>query len=132
MLIGTVVLGKLESSPYPPPVDPYDPALTVYRKKFPNYLPWHAHITCLTVAPAARRLGHATALSEALERVGDEADAWFVDLFVRVENAAAIGLYRKMGYVLPPHSFSLKFFLPSYFSSKFWRLGVATADHTWL
>ena len=92
-------MGKLESSPYPAPVEPYDPNLTIYRKKWPNYLPWHAHITCLTVAPAARRLGHATRLSEALEQVGDEADAWFVDLFVRVENEAAILLYKKMGYV---------------------------------
>lgn len=94
------VLGKLESSPYRAPVEPYDPGLTIYRKKFPNYLPWHAHITCLTVAPSARRLGHATKLSEALEQVGDEADAWFVDLFVRVENEAAIKLYKKMGYVV--------------------------------
>jgi N-terminal acetyltransferase B complex catalytic subunit len=90
-------MGKLEASPYPAPVEPYNPDLTIYRKKFPNYLPWHAHITCLTVAPAARRLGHATRLSEALEQVGDAADAWFVDLFVRVENDAAILLYKKMG-----------------------------------
>ena len=92
------VLGKLEASPFPAPVEPYDPALTIYRKKFSYYLPWHAHITCLTVAPAARRQGHATRLSEALERVGDEADAWFVDLFVRVENEPAIKLYKNMGY----------------------------------
>lgn len=91
------VLGKLESSPYPAPVEPYDPSLTIYRKKFSNYLPWHAHITCLTVAPGARRLGLATKLSEALEVAGDEADGWFVDLFVRVENEAAIKLYKKMG-----------------------------------
>lgn len=92
------VLGKLEASPHPAPVEPYDPGLTFYRKKAPNYLPWHAHITCLTVAPAARRLGYATKLSEALEQVGDEQNAWFVDLFVRVENEAAIKLYKKMGY----------------------------------
>jgi ribosomal protein S18 acetylase RimI-like enzyme len=96
-LIKFSVMGKLEASPYPAPVEPYNPDLTIYRKKFPNYLPWHAHITCLTVAPAARRLGHATRLSEALELVGDAADAWFVDLFVRVENEAAILLYKKMG-----------------------------------
>ena len=92
-----LVLGKLESSPYPAPVEPYDPSLTIYRKKFSNYLPWHAHITCLTVTPGARRLGLATKLSEALEVAGDEADGWFVDLFVRVENEAAIKLYKKMG-----------------------------------
>lgn len=87
----------MESSPYPAPIEPYDPGLKIYQKKFPNYLPWHAHITCLTVAPAARRAGHATKLSEALEKAGDEANAWFVDLFVRVENEGAIRLYRKMG-----------------------------------
>jgi N-terminal acetyltransferase B complex catalytic subunit len=32
-----------------------------------------------------------------LEVAGDEADGWFVDLFVRVENVAAIKLYKKMG-----------------------------------
>jgi N-terminal acetyltransferase B complex catalytic subunit len=25
-------------------------------------------------------------------------DAWFVDLYVRVSNAVAIGMYRKFGY----------------------------------
>lgn len=71
--------------------------MKIYQKKWPNYLPWHAHITCLTVAPAARRLGYATKLSEALEVVGDEQNCWFVDLFVRVENEAAIKLYKRMG-----------------------------------
>lgn len=89
----------MESSPYPAPVEPYDPGLKIYQKKWPNYLPWHAHITCLTVAPAVRRLGYATKLSEALEVVGDEQNCWFVDLFVRVENEAAIKLYKRMGYV---------------------------------
>lgn len=96
-LLLLIVLGKLESSPYPAPIEPYDPNLKIYQKKFPNYLPWHAHITCLTVAPAARRKGFATKLSEALEVVGDEQDCWFVDLFVRVENEAAIQLYKRMG-----------------------------------
>lgn len=97
VLLLPTVLGKLESSPYPAPIEPYDPNLKIYQKKFPNYLPWHAHITCLTVAPAARRKGFATKLSEALEVVGDEQDCWFVDLFVRVENEAAIQLYKRMG-----------------------------------
>jgi N-terminal acetyltransferase B complex catalytic subunit len=66
--------------------------------KYPNYLPWHGHITALTVAPSARRLGHATALSSALERSSDAANAWFVDLFVRASNEIAKELYRKMGY----------------------------------
>ncbi|KAF1353621.1 acyl-CoA N-acyltransferase [Delphinella strobiligena] len=92
------ILGKVEASPYPAPKEPYDPSHALYTQKFPNYLPWHAHITCLTVSPSARRLGHATKLSAALEEVGNRENAWFVDLFVRVENTAAIVLYEKMGY----------------------------------
>jgi N-terminal acetyltransferase B complex catalytic subunit len=87
-----VVLGKLESSPYAPPVSPYKPSTT--GSEYPNYLPWHGHITALTVAPSARRLGHATALSSALERSSDAANAWFV----RSTNEIAKELYRKMGY----------------------------------
>lgn len=68
------VIGKLESSP------DYLP------RKSENYLPWHAHITALTVAPSSRRLGHAKRLTEALEQVADEANAYFVDLYVRAEN----------------------------------------------
>ncbi|KAF1913943.1 n-acetyltransferas-like protein [Ampelomyces quisqualis] len=90
------ILGKLESSPYAPPLAPYDPATTGVA--YPHYLPWHGHITALTVAPSARRLGHATALSSALERSSDAASAWFVDLFVRASNDIAKELYRKMGY----------------------------------
>ncbi|KAF2863457.1 acyl-CoA N-acyltransferase [Piedraia hortae CBS 480.64] len=97
--IDAYILGKLESSPYPEPEGvPYDPSLKHYMKKYPNYLPWHAHITCLTVSPEARRMGYATLLSTALEKVGDEEECWFVDLFVRVENYQAIGLYKKLGY----------------------------------
>ncbi|KAL5118347.1 N-alpha-acetyltransferase 20 [Pleosporales sp. CAS-2024a] len=87
---------KLESSPYPPPIAPYHPSTT--GRAYPNYLPWHGHITALTVAPGARRLGHATALSGALERSSEAANAWFVDLFVRASNEIAKDLYRKMGY----------------------------------
>jgi N-terminal acetyltransferase B complex catalytic subunit len=94
----TTVLGKVEASPYQPPHTPYDPTHPIYTTQHPNYLPWHAHITCLTISPSSRRLGHATALSSALELIGDRQNAWFVDLFVRVENQAAIELYRKMGY----------------------------------
>ncbi|KAI4736230.1 acyl-CoA N-acyltransferase [Aureobasidium sp. EXF-12298] len=92
------ILGKLELSPYAAPVTPYDPSSKAYTKQYPNYLPWHAHITCLTISPSSRRLGHATALSSSLETIGNRENAWFVDLFVRVENTAAIELYKKMGY----------------------------------
>jgi N-terminal acetyltransferase B complex catalytic subunit len=50
------------------------------------------------VSPLARRLGHATNLTTALERVCGAHDAWFVDLFVREENADAQKMYRKLGY----------------------------------
>jgi len=75
-------------------VTPYSP----HTNPDPNYLPWHGHVTALTVAPRARRLGHATALSTSLAEACDAADAWFVDLFVRASNEVAKELYRKMGY----------------------------------
>ncbi|KAK4996357.1 N-alpha-acetyltransferase 20 [Elasticomyces elasticus] len=98
--IQAYILGKVESSPFPCPISSIETPADIAKltKRWPNYLPWHAHITCLTVAPSARRLGHATRLSEVLEQVGDREGCWFVDLFVRVENTAAIELYKKMGY----------------------------------
>ena len=78
-------MGKLESSP-------------AYHQFSEHYLPFHAHITALTVAPHARRLGLARTLSLSLERSGDEYDAWFVDLFVRKSNKIAQALYTGMGY----------------------------------
>ncbi|CZS93736.1 probable N-acetyltransferase 5 [Rhynchosporium agropyri] len=79
------MMGKLESSP------PY--AITS-----PHYLPFHAHITALTVSPHARRLGLARTLSSSLEVAGDEYDAYFVDLFVRKSNRIAQTLYKGLGY----------------------------------
>ncbi|GAO20069.1 hypothetical protein UVI_02034550 [Ustilaginoidea virens] len=64
------IMGKVESSP-----DTY--------KYSEHYLPWHAHITALTVAPEARRLGIGKILTEQLELAADDSDSWFVDLFVR-------------------------------------------------
>jgi N-terminal acetyltransferase B complex catalytic subunit len=78
-------MGKLESSP------------DVYRFS-EHYLPWHAHITAVTVAPEARRLGIGKLLTEQLEMAADANDAWFVDLFVRVSNHKAIAFYKSMGY----------------------------------
>ena len=79
------VMGKTEASPS-------------YMTFSEHYLPWHAHITALTVAPHARRLGLARTLSQSLEHSGDEYDAWFVDLFVRKSNKVAQALYHGMGY----------------------------------
>ncbi|PFH54902.1 hypothetical protein XA68_12248 [Ophiocordyceps unilateralis] len=79
------VMGKVESSP-----DAYK-----YSK---HYLPWHAHITALTVAPEARRLGIGKILTELLEAAADANDAWFMDLFVRRSNQKAIAFYECLGY----------------------------------
>ncbi|OAA64559.1 n-acetyltransferase [Niveomyces insectorum RCEF 264] len=80
-----IVMGKLESSP-----DMY--------KFSEHYLPWHAHITAITIAPEARRLGIGKLLTQQLEAAADVNDAWFVDLFVRVTNRKAIAFYTSMGY----------------------------------
>jgi N-terminal acetyltransferase B complex catalytic subunit len=79
------VMGKLESSPS-------------YLISSPHYLPYHAHITALTVSPHARRLGLARTLTTSLESSGDAYDAWFVDLFVRKSNKIAQALYKGLGY----------------------------------
>jgi len=60
---------------------------------------WHGHVTALTVAPSYRRLGLAKIMMDELERVSQDVyDGYFVDLFVRVSNLLAIGMYRGMGY----------------------------------
>ncbi|XWW96658.1 hypothetical protein V2A60_004635 [Cordyceps javanica] len=79
------IMGKVESSP-----DAY--------KYSEHYLPWHAHITALTVAPEARRLGIGRILTEQLEAAANANDAWFMDLFVRKSNTRAIAFYKSMGY----------------------------------
>ena len=58
---------------------------------------WHGHVTALAVAPAYRRRGLAGELMAALEGVSSaDHDAFYVDLFVRASNAAAIGMYEKV------------------------------------
>jgi N-terminal acetyltransferase B complex catalytic subunit len=94
--IEAYLLGKLEKSSIRAPVEPWTPA----TNEDPNYLPWHGHVTALTVAPHARRKGHASRLTTMLEMASEQADAWFVDLFVRTDNEAAINLYKRMGYTI--------------------------------
>lgn len=79
------VMGKVESSPD-------------YFKFSEHYLPWHAHITALTVAPEARRSGVGSILTEFLEKAAEAHDTLFVDLFVRKSNTRAIDFYEKLGY----------------------------------
>mmetsp|Transcript_7307 Transcript_7307/g.30267 ORF Transcript_7307/g.30267 Transcript_7307/m.30267 type:complete len:174 (-) Transcript_7307:168-689(-) len=60
---------------------------------------WHGHVTAVTVAPEFRRRGLATKLMRSLEATSEDVlDAYFVDLFVRVSNALAIGMYERLGY----------------------------------
>lgn len=70
-----------------------------WRQLTEHYLPWHGHVTCLTVAPQYRRLGLAQSLTKALERGCEDEGAWFVDLFVREGNKTAVDLYEGLGYV---------------------------------
>jgi len=59
----------------------------------------HGHVTALTVAPEYRRLSLARKLIALLEHVSDAAyRGFFVDLYVRCNNAVAIGMYERMGY----------------------------------
>lgn len=58
---------------------------------------FHGHVTALTVSPFYRRAGVARRLMLELESVG-EGKVYFVDLYVRKSNAAAIQMYSKMNY----------------------------------
>jgi N-terminal acetyltransferase B complex catalytic subunit len=60
---------------------------------------WHGHVTAVTVAPEYRRLGLARRLMKDLEDVSEHHhNGYFVDLYVRVSNALAIGMYKTLGY----------------------------------
>ncbi|KAI4185751.1 MAG: hypothetical protein L6R41_003934 [Letrouitia leprolyta] len=62
-----------------------------------KYLPWHGHVTALTVAPQYRQMGLAKQLTAQLDKACEQENAWFMDLFVRVSNKTAINMYKKMG-----------------------------------
>jgi N-terminal acetyltransferase B complex catalytic subunit len=61
---------------------------------------WHGHVTAVAVAPAFRRTGLASALVAALEAASDADGCYFVDLFVRASNEAALKLYARLGYTV--------------------------------
>lgn len=67
-------MGKLESSP-------------PHLASSAHALPWHGHITVLTIALQYRRLGYARLLTQQLERACNQANAWFVDLYVRASKS---------------------------------------------
>lgn len=56
------------------------------------------HITNIAVHPDARGRGHGKALLLGLMRIAQELGVAFMDLEVRVSNAPAISLYRKLGF----------------------------------
>lgn len=60
---------------------------------------WHGHVTAITVSPYYRKLGFARSLMSHLERVSDERECFYVDLFVRVSNTLAIFMYENLNYV---------------------------------
>jgi len=76
-------MGKLEEDP-------------THLRLAPSYMPWHGHVTALTVAPKWRRMGLAKLLTDALERACEGQKAYFVDLFVRASNPA-VKMYTSMG-----------------------------------
>ncbi|KAL6766225.1 hypothetical protein ACKKBG_A35165 [Auxenochlorella protothecoides x Auxenochlorella symbiontica] len=60
---------------------------------------WHGHVTAVTVAPVFRRQKLAEQLMQILEDTTIKMhNAFFVDLFVRASNAAAILMYERFGY----------------------------------
>lgn len=84
-----------------------DPALLKFMGD--KYLPWHGHVTALTVAKQYRGQGVARMLTTALEDACEAENAWFMDLFVRASNLKAINMYKKMGYATPCPFENLKF-----------------------
>ena len=62
---------------------------------------WHGHVTAVAVAPEYRRQGLAKLLMAALEGVTATVhNGYYVDLFVRASNAAALRLYASLGYTV--------------------------------
>ena len=61
---------------------------------------WHGHVTAITTASLYRRQGLAKMLMCELERIGDQQDCYFIDLFVRSSNVLAIEMYKHLGYAV--------------------------------
>ena len=61
---------------------------------------WHGHVSAVTVAPEYRRQSLAAKLMGLLEETTVKRhNGYFVDLFVRLSNSVAIGMYERFGYV---------------------------------
>lgn len=65
-----------------------------------NPLDWHGHVTAISVADEFRRIGLAAKLMTFLEDVSDVKKCYFVDLFVRISNKVAVGMYKALGYIV--------------------------------
>uniref|UniRef100_A0A0N4Z3H2 N-alpha-acetyltransferase 20 n=1 Tax=Parastrongyloides trichosuri TaxID=131310 RepID=A0A0N4Z3H2_PARTI len=81
----------------------YDNTIMGYvfgKSEVSGNLPWHGHVTALTVAEDYRRLGLGSIMMAGLEKTSDIQDCYFVDLFVRVSNDAAVNMYKKLGYTI--------------------------------
>merc|ERR1711879_576000 len=62
---------------------------------------WHGHVSAISVAPEFRRTGVAKQLMDYLEEISATMhNCYYVDLFVRGSNKAAIAMYEKFGYVV--------------------------------
>eukprot|EP00297_Palpitomonas_bilix_P016875 CAMPEP_0113871952 /NCGR_PEP_ID=MMETSP0780_2-20120614/2930_1 /TAXON_ID=652834 /ORGANISM="Palpitomonas bilix" /LENGTH=175 /DNA_ID=CAMNT_0000857403 /DNA_START=94 /DNA_END=621 /DNA_ORIENTATION=- /assembly_acc=CAM_ASM_000599 len=73
----------------------------MYGKAEGNGKEWHGHVTAVTVGPQYRRCGLAKLLMNELEERSDKIfDGYFVDLYVRVSNTAAVEMYKGMGYTV--------------------------------
>lgn len=74
------VMGKAEGSPL-----------------ITDKMPWHGHVTAVTVDPDYRRLGLADGLMHGLEEISEKThNAFFVDLFVRVSNTVAVRTHQRL------------------------------------
>ena len=65
-----------------------------------NPLDWHGHVTAISVGDEFRRIGVAARLMKYLEDVSESKKCYFVDLFVRISNTVAVGMYKAFGYVV--------------------------------
>ncbi len=63
-------------------------------------LPGHVELSAICVHPDAQGRGHGATLTRALMRLASEGGE-VPFLHMRPDNAAAVGLYRKLGFEVP-------------------------------
>jgi N-terminal acetyltransferase B complex catalytic subunit len=68
-------------------------------KDIKDKMPWHGHVTAVTVSPEYRRIGVAKNLMDLTELISEKVhNAFFVDLFVRESNSIAVNMYKRYYY----------------------------------